>query len=119
MSGRKSFSTLAERMSPESQKRAQMKADLLSEEMNLAELRRARDLSQEEIAEVLHVGQAAVAKLERRTDMYLSTLRRFLSAMGAELEISARFPDRVVRIHTFEGIKGPSVVKEADVQSAA
>jgi hypothetical protein len=50
MSGRKSFSTLAERMSPESQKRAQMKADLLSEEMNLAELRRARDLSQEEIA---------------------------------------------------------------------
>jgi transcriptional regulator with XRE-family HTH domain len=104
MTGRRNFSELAERMSPESRKRAQIKAAYLSREMSLAELRRARDLSQEEIADVLHVGQAAVAKLERRTDMYLSTLRRFLSAMGAELEISARFPDHVVRIQTFEEI---------------
>ena len=102
---RKNFSKLAERMSPESQKRAREKADHLLAELNLAELRRARDLSQEEIAAVLHVGQAAIAKLERRTDMYVSTLRRFLSAMGGELEISARFPDHVVRIQSFEGIK--------------
>jgi predicted transcriptional regulator len=108
MSGRKNFAALSERMSPESKKRAQMKAEILSKDMDLAELRRARDLSQREIAEVLHVGQASIAKLERRTDMYLSTLRRFLNAMGAELEISARFPDRVVRIQSFESIKEPS-----------
>lgn len=62
MSGRKNFAALSERMSPESKKRAQMKAEILSKDMDLAELRRARDLSQQEIAEVLHVGQASIAK---------------------------------------------------------
>ena len=62
-------------------------------------------LSQEELAETLNVGQAAVAKLEKRADMYVSTLRRFIEAMGGELEIVARFPDHDVRIKNFRDLE--------------
>ncbi len=78
----------------------------LSREMDLAEMRRALKLSQEELAETLGVGQAAVAKLEKRADMYVSTLRRFIEAMGGELEIVARFPDRNVTIKNFRDLVG-------------
>ena len=73
--------------------------------MDLAETRRALKLSQEELAETLNVGQAAVAKLEKRADMYVSTLRRFIEAMGGELEIVARFPDHDVRIKNFRDLE--------------
>ncbi len=62
--------------------------------LSLAELRRARLLTQDQLAADLHVNQASIAKLERRTDMYLSTLRHLVEAMGGELEIVARFPDQ-------------------------
>ena len=68
--------------------------DAMLYDLSLAELRRARALTQDQLAADLHVGQASIAKLERRTDMYLSTLRRFVEAMGGELEIVARFPDQ-------------------------
>ncbi len=51
-------------------------------------------MTQDQLAADLHINQASVAKLERRTDMYLSTLRRFVEAVGGELEIVARFPDQ-------------------------
>jgi DNA-binding XRE family transcriptional regulator len=85
-------------MSPEAQKRAAVKAKLLAEEMDLAELRRAFEMSQEELARTLGVGQAAIAKIERRADMYLSTLNRVITAMGGELRIVAQFGDRDVCI---------------------
>jgi transcriptional regulator with XRE-family HTH domain len=69
--------------------------------MPLQELRHARRLTQQELAEHLESGQAAVSKLERRTDMYVSTLRRFIEAMGGELDIIARFPDGDVRLTNF------------------
>ena len=65
------------------------------------ELRQARGLSQQVLASLLKVQQPAIAKLERRTDMYLSTLRSHIEAMGGELEIVARFPDGSVRITNF------------------
>jgi hypothetical protein len=49
----------------------------------------------------LGINQAAVSKMERRTDMYISTLRQFVIAMGGELEITARFPDGAIRIQQF------------------
>jgi DNA-binding XRE family transcriptional regulator len=70
-------------------------------EMPLHELRAARQLTQEDLAEVLGVNQAAVSKLERRTDMYVSTLARFIEAMGGKLEIRAVFPDGVVTLERF------------------
>jgi transcriptional regulator with XRE-family HTH domain len=66
----------------------------MEQELSLVELRRARAMTQQQLASDLQVGQASIAKLERRTDMYLSTLRRFLEAMGGELDIVVRFPDQ-------------------------
>jgi len=67
----------------------------------LQELRLARGLSQKTLAEILCIQQPAIAKLEKRTDMYLSTLRNHIRAMGGELDVIARFPDGEVRIQSF------------------
>src|SRR5713226_4055230 len=68
--------------------------ELIDEEMSLQELRKAVGKTQMAIAKRLKVGQDAVSKLEARSDMYISTLRNVLKAMGGELELIARFPDR-------------------------
>jgi len=74
----------------------------LVEEMSLLQLRKARQLTQTKIADELHMGQGDVSKLERRTDMYVSTLASYLQAVGADLEIRAMFPDgRAVKITRF------------------
>jgi predicted transcriptional regulator len=78
----------------------------LREEMDLAQLRGALDMSQATLAEALHVEQPAIAKLEKRTDMYVSTLRRFVEAMGGELEITARFANHNIRIRSFQELRG-------------
>ena len=65
-------------------------------EMPLNKLRQARDLSQQMLAELLQVQQPSVAKIEKRTDMHLSTLRSRIEAMGGELDVVARFPDGTV-----------------------
>jgi transcriptional regulator with XRE-family HTH domain len=91
---------------PEDQQQAIKKrtAELIAEEATLRQIREARERSQEAVAERLHIKQAAVSKLERRTDMYLSTLRGYIEAMGGQLEIIARFPDQAVRITQFEAL---------------
>jgi DNA-binding XRE family transcriptional regulator len=101
MTGRTPFQTLRDRMTPAQRVNADAKAAALREDMTLAELRQARLLTQENLAETLHVGQAAVAKMEKRADMYVSNLRRFINAMGGELDIVARFPDGTVKITNF------------------
>ena len=68
--------------------------ELLAEEMSLAELRELRLRSQAQLAEKLGIKQAAVSRLERRADMYLSTLRNLIVSMGGTLRIIAQFPDR-------------------------
>ncbi len=98
----KSFKTLERKMSTAARARSDAKAKRLIAEMPLQELRNARKLTQEKLAESLNVNQAAVSKLERRADMYVSTLREFVRAMGGELEITARFPEGTVRINQFE-----------------
>lgn len=67
-------------------------------EMPLDQLRRARALSQASLAELLEVDQPSISKLERRADMMISTLGRFIEAMGGRLEITAIFPTGEVRI---------------------
>ena len=68
-------------------------------------MRQARGLSQKVLAELLHVQQPSIAKLEKRTDMYLSTLRSHIEAMGGELEVIARFPDGSVKISNFSDLE--------------
>lgn len=80
--------------------------ELIAEELTLRELREARKRTQVELGERLGIKQAAVSKLERRADMYLSTLRNFIEAMGGSLEIVARFPDRPpVKITQLEALE--------------
>ena len=69
--------------------------------MALAELRRARELSQSELARILGIRQPSVADMEKRTDMYISTLRSLIEGMGGQLDIIARFPGQEVRIKNF------------------
>lgn len=99
------FSELRARLSPEARSRAEAKAQAMLAEMPLNELRQARGLSQKMLAEVLKVQQPAIAKLEKRTDMYLSTLRSHIEAMGGELEVVARFPDGAVKISNFSDLE--------------
>jgi transcriptional regulator with XRE-family HTH domain len=76
----------------------------LRAEMALEELRDALRMTQQQLAHTLNVDQSAISKLERRTDMYVSTLERFIEAMGGRLEIRAIFPAGSVRITQFEKI---------------
>ncbi|MBI2072406.1 MAG: XRE family transcriptional regulator [Gemmatimonadetes bacterium] len=100
----KRFQELRAGMAPERQKRAHERAQEMLAELPLRELRQARHLTQEALARVLRSNQALVSKLERRADMYVSSLRSYIEAMGGELEIIARFPDGAVRIRQFEEI---------------
>ena len=98
----KSFKELERKMSPGARARSEAKARKLIEELPLSEIRAARELTQEHLARLLRVKQASISKMERRADMYISTLRDFVRAMGGELEITARFPEGEVRISQFD-----------------
>ena len=91
----KKFTELRARMPVESQQRADELAKVMM-----------RNASQKVMAELLHVQQPAIAKLEKRTDMYLSTLRSHIEAMGGQLDVIARFADGSVRITHFADIDG-------------
>lgn len=106
----KKFSDLRAQMKPEARERADAVARTLLAEMPLNELRQARGLSQKMLADVLHVQQPSIAKIEKRTDMYLSTLRSHIEAMGGELEIVARFPDGSVKISNFADLGNAAAV---------
>src|SRR6267378_3841986 len=98
------FEELRAKMSPEARASAEARAQVMLKELALDELRAARNLTQEHLAEVLNVGQAAISKMERRSDMYISTLSHFVRAMGGRLEIRAVFPDGEVRISQFKDL---------------
>src|SRR5207244_10530598 len=69
-------------------------AELIAEEMTLRELRRARKLTQVRVAKTLGITQDSVSRLEKRSDLLLSTLRKTVKAMGGNLSLVAEFPDR-------------------------
>jgi transcriptional regulator with XRE-family HTH domain len=69
--------------------------------MALQELRKALELTQDELARELHVNQAAVSKFESQSDIYISTLRKILFAMGGELKVMAHCDDGDVLINQF------------------
>jgi transcriptional regulator with XRE-family HTH domain len=103
----KKFKELQAKMSPEARARSEAKAEGMIREMALDELRAALDLTQEQLADVLQVKQAAISRVERRSDMFISTLRRIIEAMGGSLEIRAILPDGIVRINQFGDIHRP------------
>lgn len=98
------YSKLRAKMSPKSKAAGKKLTQQLLLEMPLQELRLARQMSQEQLAKKLHTKQANVSKIERRMDMYISTLGGYLKGMGGELEILARFPNAVVKIDQFHAL---------------
>ena len=68
--------------------------ELIAEEMTLRELRKARQLTQVNVARKLGISQDGVSRLEQRSDLLLSTLRKTVEAMGGNLSLIAKFPDR-------------------------
>jgi DNA-binding XRE family transcriptional regulator len=104
MSGRNSFNKLKDSMSAPSQRRVEEKIMKLRQEMALSEVRRAMSLTQVDLATMLHIKQAALARLENRTDMYISSLRKYIAALGGELDIVARFPDGEVHIQNLHDL---------------
>ena len=97
----KKFSELRGKMSPERRARVEARVHAALKEMPLHELRRARDFTQVTLAKVMGTSQGEISKIEQRTDLYVSTLRNYLEAMGGELEIVVRFPDGAVKISQF------------------
>jgi transcriptional regulator with XRE-family HTH domain len=82
-------------LSPARRKKVHARAaQLIAEEMTLQELRRARKLTQVRMAKALGISQDGVSKLEKRSDLLLSTLRKTIEAMGGSLSLVAEFPDR-------------------------
>ncbi|RIZ66139.1 MAG: helix-turn-helix domain-containing protein [Methylococcales bacterium] len=80
---------------PERQQQiALMTAELIAEEKTLRDLRLALSLTQERMAETLGVGQESISRLEKRSDLLISTLGSYIKAMGGELRLVAEFPDR-------------------------
>jgi transcriptional regulator with XRE-family HTH domain len=109
----KNIKDLQAKMSPESRARSEAAAERLIRGMALDELRAARALTQEHLSTILGVKQSAISKLERRADMYVSTLRHFIEAMGGQLEIRAVFPEGDVRITQFQTLVAPTAERDA------
>ncbi len=95
------FAELRAGMSADRRARVAARTTTALKEMPLHELRRARELTQTALAEAMGTSQGEVSKIEQRADLYVSTLRKYLEAMGGELEIVARFPDGSVKIMRF------------------
>jgi transcriptional regulator with XRE-family HTH domain len=82
------------KLTPEQRARVdELARKLIAEEKSLREIRKAREYSQMTLAEILGMAQGDLSKFERRTDAYLSTIRRYVEAMGGTLELIATFPD--------------------------
>lgn len=91
-----------EALPEERRKRVEARAaELIDQELSLRELRKALDLTQAALADQLKIGQESVSRLERRTDMLLSTLDEYVRALGGQLELNVEFPGhRKVRLKT-------------------
>jgi DNA-binding XRE family transcriptional regulator len=102
-------------LSPAQRKKvAARAAELIAEEMTLRELRHARQLTQVKMAKTLGVTQDSVSRLEKRSDLLLSTLRKTIEAMGGNLSLVAEFPDRAPVI--LSGIAVSGIAEDAHMQ---
>ncbi len=102
----KKWKDLRDKMTVDARARATEISREILAEMPLAELRKARELTQATLAKTMGIAQGDVSKIENRADVYVSTLRSFINAMNGDLEITARFPDgKRVLINQFGEMK--------------
>ena len=105
MSGRHKFRELTEHFTPDRRQRIEAAKNDLVADMALHELRRALRLTQKDLAEMLELHQPAIAKIEKRPDMYISTLRHYVEALGGHVKIVAQFPQGDVTITNFADVE--------------
>lgn len=98
----KPFRLLRDKMPPEAQAEARARANAMLEELALQELRKALNLTQEQVAAAMQMNQGVVSKMEHQDDIYVSTLRKFVLALGGHLKLVASFPDKDVVINQFD-----------------
>jgi len=92
---RHKWADIKARVRPGTRERMEAQARELSDQLHLSQLRKARGLTQEAMADLLGVSQAEVSKMERRSELYIGTLRKLIEAMNGELVLAARFADGV------------------------
>ena len=114
----KNFKALREKMSPDAQRRAATRTQHILDRMPLQALRQAREMSQATIADLLGNTQPQVSKIEHQTDLYLSTLRRYVEALGGELGIFAKFPEGSIRVDLFSHIGSASELEDTALVSS-
>lgn len=95
---------VADTMSPEAQKRVQGRVRQAIANMPLQELRQARAISQQVLAKAMEATQPEISRIEQRTDMYVSTIRSYVEALGGRLELIATFPEGSYRINQFSDL---------------
>jgi transcriptional regulator with XRE-family HTH domain len=97
MSGHRPFSELRDKLRADPERAARIDAMEIAIEnaLALAEMRRSRGVTQKQLAETMHVSQANISRIEHGEDAQLSTIQRYISALGGHLELRAIFPDRI------------------------
>jgi len=91
----KSFEDILKKVSPARREKIEARAkDLVAEHMTLQDVRKALNFTQKDLSKHLKIGQDSVSRMEKRTDLLISTLRNYIKAMGGELQLIAHFPDR-------------------------
>ncbi len=100
----RTWKSLKGAMSPAAKARVDARVRATLAALPLSEIRKAIGLTQVELAESLEVGQGSVSKIEHQADMYISTLRKYVNALGGELHLTAEFPDG--RRMEIDGISG-------------
>ena len=114
------FQDLVAELPPEQQERiAELSRTLIAEAMLLRELRFEQDLTQEQLATMMGIRQTSLSKIEHQDDLLVSTLRRYVEALGGELEIHARFPDRTVALRRYGSTPTPEALPQPDLASVA
>jgi transcriptional regulator with XRE-family HTH domain len=109
----KSFDELVQRtVTQRTRRRADRRTHELLADLLLSEIRRLAGKSQRQVAASLGIRQPSLSKLEKQSDMQISTLRKIVKALGGELEIVAHFPKKAVRMKQF-GVAGVSVQHRA------
>jgi transcriptional regulator with XRE-family HTH domain len=99
----RSFDELVKRTTTKkTQARAALRTQEMLAELLLSEVRQLRGKSQQQVAEALGIKQPSLSKLEKQSDMQISTLRKIVKALGGELEVLAKFPKGTVKIDQFD-----------------
>ena len=115
----KPFEELRRKMPPVRQSKARARTDTMVAELALGELRRNFGVTQEQLARLLDIRQAAISKIERRDDVLLSTLTAYVHALGGELEIMARFGDHALRLKAVSIPRHSTKLKSKRIPRAA